>query len=138
MFYTKVTNKKKLKKFKERTRPTMRLKQETLRNKNYLYFAKGGLLELRLYKLIIRRFRRKLRRKRYKLNFFFLPNYAKTRKSKNARMGKGKGKFQRYLAQLRSYHTVAIIQGFGYRRLVQFFRRVMRYNRDSLVVSRRG
>jgi penicillin-binding protein-related factor A (putative recombinase) len=124
MFYTKITDKKKLRKFKKRSEPRLDFKKVPHNRRTYIYYPSGGNIELVIYKYIIKAFRRRSRRKRYKLNFFFKPNYVITKKSKNARMGKGKGKFRRFSLKLSKNKFFMAISGLSHHRIVIFFKKI--------------
>lgn len=89
----------------------------------YIYYPSGGNLELFVYRRVIRSFRRRSRRRRYKLLFRFLPNYTITSKGQNSRMGKGKGKIVRASIQFRTNKLFMIVRGLSYYRILFFFKR---------------
>jgi len=136
MFYTKITDKKKLRKFKKRSEPGLDFKTPPYNRRTYVYYPSGGNMELIIYKYIIKAFRRKSRRRRYKLNFFIKPNYIITKKSKNARMGKGKGKFRRFSLKLRKNKLFMAINGLSHYRIVRFFKKIKQTVGLNFTVSR--
>lgn len=50
-------------------------------------------------------------KKNYKIWVNILPNYVISRKSKNSRMGKGKGSFERWVVRLKQGHIVSEFVG---------------------------
>jgi ribosomal protein L16/L10AE len=136
MFFHKFSNKKKLKKHKGRRAPRTYTKGIRKTHYNYIYIRRGGLTELRLHKLILRKFRRRSRRRRFKVLFFFLPNYSYTKKGVNSRMGKGKGKFQRLLASLKTYQPLVAFRGIAFERILFFVKRVWLANNIRLAAAR--
>ena len=81
-------------------------------------------MELRLHKLILRKFRRRAKRRKFKVTFFFLPNYSYSKKSTNARMGKGKGKVRRLMALVKTYQPLVAFRGIGLARILRFVAKV--------------
>ena len=118
MFITKISNKKKLRKFKKRSKPL------TINNwlfSNYgLVFIGGGFLKLNFFKRIIKIFRKKTRKRGKRVWLFFLINYSRSRKSRMSRMGKGKGKFKKYALFLKNYKIFCKFSGYSYFRVVKF------------------
>lgn len=123
MFFNKVSNKKKLKKFKQRRAPRTYTLGTRKTHYSYIYAKCGGLAELRLHKLILRKFRRRAKRRKFKMIFFFLPNYSYSKKSTNARMGKGKGKFRRLLARLKTHQPLVALRGIAFTRVLLFIKK---------------
>lgn len=123
MFFNKIGNRKKLKKLKKRSSPGCNSESKARTHFHFLYTLVGGLHEMRLHKIIIRKFRRRTRRRRFKIIFFFLPNYSYSRKSTNSRMGKGKGKFRRLLTLLKAHHPLAGFRGISLARINRFLLR---------------
>lgn len=124
MFYNNVSNKKKLKKFKNRRMPKTYVSGMKKTHYHYIYAKIGGLLELRIHKLILRKFRRRSKRRRFKIIFFFLPNYSFSKKSTNSRMGKGKGKFRRLLAFLKTKQPMVAFRGIAFTRILFFIKKI--------------
>ena len=120
MFYNKLQNRKKIKKLKKRSAPPGYTKKAFKKGHVLVHYKTGGLLELSIYKRIIRGFRRKVRRKKYTIIFLFLPNYAHTRKSAKSRMGKGKGKFRRFLVKLKAMQPIMSVRDLAIKRLFFF------------------
>ena len=81
--------------FKGRKQPKLSWSRPPLNKRTYVYYMPGGNMEVDIVKHVLEGFRRVVKRRRYKLNFMTKPSYMVFRKSKNSRMGKGKGKFQR-------------------------------------------
>jgi ribosomal protein L16/L10AE len=123
MFFHKFSNRKKLRKFKKRSIPGIHTKSFSKLLYSVIYYKSGGVTELRLHKAILRKFRRRAKRRRFKIIFFFFPNYSYSKKSTNARMGKGKGKVRRLLALVRTTQPLVAIRGFGFRRILQFVKK---------------
>lgn len=63
------------------------------------------------FKKIFKKFFKK-KKKTKKVWFFLSKNYPLTRKSKNSRMGKGKGKLVRYCARIWKNHNIFEFSGF--------------------------
>lgn len=135
MFFTKIGNRKKLKKLKKRRPPGTNIDTKLKAHYQYLYTSQGGLHEMRLHKMIIRKFRRRTRRRRFKLLFFFIPNYSYSRKSTNSRMGKGKGRSRRLMALLKSYHPIAAFRGVSINRIKRFLVKTWRRYHLTLFIT---
>lgn len=64
------------------------------------------------FKKILKKFF-KFKKKSKKVWFFLSKNYPLTKKSKNSRMGKGKGKLVRYCSRILSHHSIFEFSGFS-------------------------
>ena len=135
MFYNKVTNRKTLRKFKKRGLPSMDSDYKVKKGFTYVWLPKGGNIELAFYKRILRRFRRRVRRRKYKVLFRFLPNYSYTRKIKNSRMGKGKGRFSRLALKLTAFKVIMIIKGLSHRRVECFLKKLRSAFKFNFLIS---
>jgi hypothetical protein len=136
VFYNTVSNKKKLKKFKNRRAPQVWSSGIKKTHYHYIYTKVGGLLELRIHKLILRKFRRRSKRRRFKIIFFFLPNYSFSKKSTNSRMGKGKGKFRRLLSLLKTKQPLVAFRGIAFARILFFIKRIWLSNNVRLIAAK--
>lgn len=136
MFYNKVSNRKKLRKFKKRTYPRPQVCSMRKTHKAYIYHRVGGLMELRVHKLILRKFRRRAKRRKFRVTFFFLPNYSYSKKSTNSRMGKGKGKVRRLMALVRTCQPLVSFRGISFARILRFTRKVWRTDHVELLAAK--
>jgi len=134
MFFDKIVNKKKFKKFKRRSTPKTTFNTNKMYVRTHVYYPSGGRVELWVYKRILRVFRRRSRRRRYTLNFLFRPNYIHSRKSKNSRMGKGKGKFSRLTLNLPANKLFMTVTGLSHQRVVLFFAKIHQNTRYRFAV----
>ncbi len=136
MFFDKIVSKKKFKKFKQRSTPNTRFCTIKKTRRTHVYYPRGGMIELWVYKRILRAFRRRSRRRRYCLEFLFRPNALVSKKSKNARMGKGKGKFVRLRLRTPANKLFMVASGISHSRLVFFFANLFKKTRYRFAVCR--
>lgn len=136
MFFHKFSNRKKLRKFKQRTTPRIHTSNLTKLGYSVIFFKSGGVSELRVHKAILRKFRRRAKRRRFKIMFFFFPNYSYSKKSTNARMGKGKGKVRRLLAKVKTTQPLVAIRGIAFHRILQFLKKYWRNNNVRLLAAK--
>ena len=122
--------------FKRRKCPKLAWNNLPLNRRTYVFYGPGGNFELPIMRIIIKTFRRRSRRRGYRLNFFFKPNYFIFRKGKNARMGKGKGRFKRLSLNLRKNKLFMAISGLSHTRVLIFFKNISRKTNLRFVVSR--
>lgn len=106
MYLNKIKIQKKIKRFKKRRYQKVAFNQNNFLfggNRSlsfrwsYIFNKLSMLIELKIYKFFIFKLRRITRRKKFKSFVNICCNHCFSRKSKNARMGKGKGKFSRYV-----------------------------------------
>lgn len=101
-----------------------------------VYYTKGGIIETRVYKMVLRLFRKISRRRKYSLFFFFKPNFILTRKPKSSRMGKGKGKYLRKAIYLKTNKVFMISYKISYKRLIFFFSKLKKITGYTFVVKK--
>lgn len=135
MFFNKIANRAKAKKHKKRGTPGLLSNREHQHHKAVVFIKAGGNLELFIYKKIIRRFRKWVKRKKYKIRFRFTPNHIFSTKNKNSRMGKGKGKYKRLLVRFNAYDTFMVVEGISHLRLIKYFRAMELYFRNVFVIK---
>lgn len=68
-----------------------------------IFFKNASYLELNFLRFIFFKFRRCFMRKKYYLTLNIVPNFMFSKKSKNARMGKGIGSFKRPVRLIKMY-----------------------------------
>lgn len=112
-------------KFKKRKNPRLFFKKklfDCLFNKlNYIYCSKTMLIEMKYYRFFFLKLR-KLSKKRGFLSFVFVRcNHCFSKKSKNARMGKGKGKFLRYVSSQKKLKPIFGFLGISFLRFKNFY-----------------
>jgi len=123
MFNTPLTNDRSQRNFKLRKRPGVLHYPQAKITGSYVFYPQGGNMELFIYKKIIKSFRKRVRRNRYKLLFNFQSTYTVSSKGPNARMGKGKGKANRPSLSLKSNKLFLIVKGLSYYRVCFFFKK---------------
>lgn len=105
------------------------------------FFKKRYNFELVYFSLINRIFKKlffKKRNKKFyrKFWFFFKKNYPVTKKSKNARMGKGKGSFLRWVIRLKKNFTFLEIKNMNFfvaKKIMFFLEKKMKLQISALV-----
>lgn len=91
------------------------------KNKSYFIFSKNTFfIELKVLKKIIKSLRKLIRKKKFKAYLYFCANYAWFKKSKNARMGRGKGRFNRFVFLTQSIKPLLIFQKISKNRVIKF------------------
>jgi len=79
-------------------------------------------LELKYFKFIIKKFRKLSKKKKFKVWVNFCCNHAWFKKSKNARMGKGKGKFVRFFFKATNCKPLIIFSRISKIRIIKFLK----------------
>ena len=87
---------------------------------SYIFNRFSLFLELKIYKFFIKKLRRMSKRKHFKSFLNICCNHYFSRKSKNSRMGKGKGKFVRYVYRTISLKPVFTFIRISKKRLIKF------------------
>lgn len=77
-------------------------------------------IDLRLYKFLLRKVKKKLLRLKIKTYVGLFPNNKISHKSKNSRMGKGKGLNNRFYFRLKKTKPILIFKGFNKIRFLKF------------------
>lgn len=72
------------------------------------------------FKKMFKRFYKSKQKKFRKIWLFLHKNYPLTKKSKNARMGKGKGAFNRYCSRVMQNHNIFEFCGFNLSEILRF------------------
>lgn len=70
------------------------------------------------FKKILKKFLKTKIKKNKKVWLFFYKNYPLTKKSKNSRMGKGKGGLSRYCSRIKQNHNIFEFVGFNLKELL--------------------
>jgi hypothetical protein len=99
------------------------------KNKVSFVFNKFSLfLELKVYKFFIRKLRRLTKKRKFKSFVNICCNHCFSRKSKNSRMGKGKGKFVRFV-----YRSISLKPIFSFIKLskTRLFKFTMYLNKKT-------
>lgn len=82
-----------------------------------LFFATYYLtVDLRLYKLLLRKLKKKLLRYKVSSFVYIIPNNKKSYKTKNSRMGKGKGLNNRFYFRCKKMKPVLVFNQLSYTR----------------------
>ena len=84
-------------------------------------------IDLRIYKNILRKFKKKIIKRHVKLFVYLIPNNKLTNKSKNSRMGKGKGMFNRYYCRLKKIKPIYTIHNLNTNRYVKLKNVIKKY-----------
>lgn len=99
----------------------------------FCYQIKIEFLYLRIMRRLLKRFVRK--KKKHFLNrqvwLNLKVNYPLSKKAKNARMGKGKGAFLRWVVLIKSYHPILNFYGFAFLNLKRFIKRLQPYFKEG-------
>ncbi len=96
-------------------------KNNTKYNKFWYVFSSHSVyLELKFYRFFFLKLRKLSRRKKFLSLVFIYCNHCFSKKAKNARMGKGKGKFVRYVCRRRSLKPVFIFSKISIFRVHKF------------------
>lgn len=77
-------------------------------------------LDLRFFKFLLRKTKKKLLRLGVKAFINLVPNNKTSHKSKNCRMGKGKGLNNRFYCRLKRSKPAVILHDFSYERFIHF------------------
>lgn len=86
----------------------------------FLCIKQSVYLELKYIKILIKFFRKLAKKKRYRLYVNYYCNHAWFKKTKNSRMGKGKGKFVRYYHKAKNIKPLFIFKYVSKFRLKKF------------------
>lgn len=90
------------------------------RKKSYIIFNKNNsYVELNFLRFIFFKFRRCFVRKKYFLTLHIAPNYMFSKKSKNARMGKGVGSFKRPVRSVKMHQPLIYSTMFSIKRFLR-------------------
>lgn len=87
---------------------------------SYLCVKQSIYLELKYMRILIKFFRKMVKKKKYKVYVRYCCNHAWFRKSKNSRMGKGKGKFVRFFYKSTNVKPLFIFKRISIFRLKKF------------------
>ena len=86
----------------------------------YVFSSHSVYLELKFYRFFFLKLRKLSRRKKFLSLVFIYCNHCFSKKARNARMGKGKGKFVRYVCKKRSLKPVFIFSKISILRVNSF------------------
>lgn len=128
MYLNKLKFQKKIKKFKNRKKQKLVfsdsmfcVKGSNILSSLYFIFFKNRLfVEMRLYRFFFLKLRKLSKRKKIKTFVLISCNHCFSKKSKNSRMGKGKGKFTRYAMRYVSLKPIFIFYKLSYQRALLF------------------
>lgn len=130
LYLNKIKIQKKIKLFKKRkfTSISFNLNQNNfLKKKNfflfrYVYSRFSMFLELKFYRFFFLRLRRLSKKRKFKSFVFLCCNHIFSKKSKNSRMGKGKGKFVRFVFRTKTLKPIFIFKKISKYRVASFVR----------------
>lgn len=88
--------------------------------KSYIFCRNILFMELRFYKFYFLKLRRLNKRKRVNVYINIVCNHNFSRKSKNSRMGHGKGKFARFVFRTKLMKPIIIFNKISFIRLTKF------------------
>lgn len=88
-----------------------------LKSKNSIFFKNINYVELNFFKLFLFRLKRVYKKKKIKMFINLNRNHLITKKPKNSRMGKGKGKFTRFIYKITPYKPVIILPNISVNRM---------------------
>lgn len=100
MYFNKINLKLKKPIFKKRHNLKLKIFYKC-KFKKIIFFKKTNFLELNFLKKKITKLLRLVKKKKIIVYINLKKNHLLTKKSKNSRMGKGKGKFMRYISRLK-------------------------------------
>lgn len=129
MYLNKIEIQKKITRFKRRkpTKLGLRLNLFKIKQHNFaftkyvhIYFKDLNNLELKFYKFFIINLRRFSKKKKMIAYIFLTANHCFSKKSTNARMGKGKGKFRRLVNNRKALKPLFIFYKFSLIRIIKF------------------
>jgi hypothetical protein len=86
----------------------------------YVFLSNSVYLELKFYRFFFLKLRKLSRRKKFLSLVFIYCNHCFSKKARNARMGKGKGKFVRYVCKKRSLKPIFIFTKISLCRVYRF------------------
>jgi len=122
MFSKKKTDSRSIRHQKFRKNPKVDLYSKPSYTGSHVFYPRGGNMELLVYKKIIKTFRKRVKKYKYKLMFNFRAVHIITSKGQNARMGKGKGKASRPSLNLNTNKLFLTVQGLSHHRVCFFFK----------------
>lgn len=105
------------------------LRRPELKKRFLIFPSNLFYLELRILKVLIVSLRKIIRRKKLKAFVFLCCNHAWFKKSKNARMGRGKGRFSRFVFVCTNLKPVFVFFKISKLRAVKFIERLNCYLR---------
>lgn len=71
------------------------------KKRNFFFLSNQNTIDLRLFKLMLRKIKKKLLRLKLKAFVYIIPNKKASYKTKNSRMGKGKGMNNRFYYRIK-------------------------------------
>lgn len=128
LYLNKIKLQKKLKLFKKRKKLkiTFNIKNYFFMKKKLYYYSKyifsrfAMFLELKVYRFFFLKLRRLSKRKKFKSFVLLSCNHMFSKKSKNSRMGKGKGKYVRFVFRTKILKPIFIFRKLSKYRLISF------------------
>lgn len=98
---------------------------------SFIFFKKPCRFEVKKFIFLKRKFKKLFKKSKYfygkKIIVFLNKNYPFSKKSKNARMGKGKGKYKRSVLKFEKNHILFKISGFKIEKIIFFLKRLFKY-----------
>ena len=86
---------------------------------NFFLLSNQQTVDLRFYKFMLRRFKKKLIKFNVESFLYLLPNNKTSHKSKNSRMGKGKGLNNRFYFRSKRTRPVVVFVNFSFNRFLK-------------------
>lgn len=130
MYLNKIKIQKQMKMFKKRKK--LKLECDTsifkikpnkrFSNWSYIFTRFLTFLELKFYRFFFLKLRRLSRRKKFKSFVHVSCNHFFSKKSKNSRMGKGKGKFVRYVFRTKVLKPTFVFYKISHTRVIKFLK----------------
>ena len=129
MYLNKLKLQKQLKKFKNRKKQKLIFndsifslcsKYRLYNNSVCIYVKNLILIELKIYRFFFLKLRKLSKKKKFKLFVLISCNHCFSKKSKNSRMGKGKGKFLRYVFRYKLLRPIFIFYKISLNRVSKF------------------
>jgi len=97
---------------------------------NFFVLSNQLSIDLRLYKLLLRKLKKKLLKLQIKTYVYIIPNNKLSHKSKNSRMGKGKGLNCRFYFRLKQNKPIIVFENlnsFRFLKIKQFLLKFFNY-----------
>jgi hypothetical protein len=108
--------------FKIKTFPDLKSKE------SFIFFKKPCRFEIKKFLFLKKRFKKLFKKSKYfykkKIIVYLNRNYPFSKKSKNSRMGKGKGKFKRWVLKFEKNHILFKIYGFKIEKMIFFLKKL--------------
>lgn len=109
---------------------------KSINQRRCFFFIKNNIqsIDLRLYKFILRKTKKKLNKKNIKTYIYLKPNKKSSNKSNNSRMGKGKGMFNRFYCKLTMIKPIFVFVNLSLKRKTKFKLYIQKYVKYTFLI----